>query len=227
VDARINVLGTLNALQAAERWQVRRLTLASSIAVYYYGGAVKGPFYEDQALRLTATNPIETFKKMDELLAWHYAERTGIEVAMMRIGLIYGPLHTYGNVAYRLARAAVDGRKPEFPAPAHAEDTTDLCYVKDCARGIRLLQLAKKLSERTYNLGSGRATSNLDMAETVEKVVPGAHVADALQPGFGPTYLPQRYMDLKRIEDDTGYFPEYTLERGFREYTEWLREHEV
>ena len=226
-DVRINVLGTLHALEAAQRWQVKRLTIASSVAVYYYGGSTRGPFHEDQPLRMTATNPIETFKKVDELIAWNYAERTGIEVALLRIGLIYGPLHTYGNVPYRLARAAIEGRRPEFPAPTYQEDTTDLCYVKDCARGIRLLQLRDRLSERVYNLGGGRATSHLEMAEAVEKAVPDAHVADALQPGWGVAYMPDRYMDLKRIEDDTGYFPEYTLERGFKEYTDWLRSHEV
>jgi nucleoside-diphosphate-sugar epimerase len=64
------------------------------------------------------------------------------------------------------------------------------------------------------------------MAQAVEKVVPGARVAHALRPGWGTTYMPDRYMDLKRIEDDTGYYPEYTLERGFKEYTDWLRSHE-
>ena len=226
IDARINVLGTLNALEAAQRWQVKRLTIASSVAVYYYGGAVRGPFVEEQPLRMSASNPIETFKKIDELLAWNFAERTGVSVALMRIGQIYGPLHTYGNVAYQLARAAVDGRAPSFSAPVHEEDTTDLCYVKDCARGIRLLQRADRLNERVYNLGGGRATSNLEMAQAVEKAVPGAQVAQALQPGWGTTYMPDRFMDLKRIEDDTGYYPEYTLERGFAEYTDWLRSHE-
>ena len=226
IDVRINVLGTLNAMEAAREWQVKRLTIASSVAVYYYGGSSRGPFFEDQPLRMTATNPIETFKKIDELMAWNYAERTGIEVALMRIGLIYGPLHTYRNVAYLLARAAVDGRPPEFAAPTYAEDTTDLCYVKDCGRGIRLLQLADRLSERVYNLGGGRATSNLEMAEALEKAVPGSNIQAALQPGWGVTYMPDRYMDLKRIEDDTGYFPEYTLERGFKEYVDWLKEHD-
>jgi UDP-glucose 4-epimerase len=227
MDVRINVLGTLNALEAAQRWQVKRLTIASSVAVYYYGGSTRGPFFEDQPLRMTASNPIETFKKIDELMAWNYAERTGIDIALMRIGLIYGPLHTYGNIAFRLARAAADARPPEFAAPTYAEDTTDLCYVKDCARGIRLLQLADRLNERVYNLGGGRATSNLEIAQAVEKEVPGSNLSQALQPGWGTTYMPDRYMDLKRIEDDTGYFPEYTLARGFREYVDWLRENEV
>ena len=226
IDTQINVLGTLNALEAAERWHVKRLTLASSVAVYYYGGAARGPFTEDQPLRMTASNPIETFKKVDELVASHYAYRTGIDIALMRIGLIYGPLHTYGNVAYRLARAAVDGQAPEFATPMYVEDTTDLCYVKDCARGIRLLQLADRLDERVYNLGGGRATSNGEMAGAVERVWPGARAAQALTPGRSLTYIPNRFMDLKRIEDDAGYVPQYTLEQGFREYTEWLKGHE-
>jgi UDP-glucose 4-epimerase len=30
-------------------------------------------------------------------------------------------------------------------------------------------------------------------------------------------------MDLTRITSDTGYEPEYDVERGFAEYVEWLR----
>jgi UDP-glucose 4-epimerase len=227
IDTRVNVLGTLNALEAAERWKVKRLTIASSVAVYYCGGVARGPFTEDQPLRMTASNPIETFKKVDELVATHYALRAGIDVALMRIGLIYGPLHPYGNIAYRLARAAVDGTLPRVDSPMYTEDTTDLCYVKDCARGIRLLQLADNLNERVYNLGGARATSNAEMAEAIEQVWPGAAVSRSLEVGRSLNFTPNRFMDLKRIEDDVGYVPQYTLEQGFREYTEWLRDHDV
>jgi UDP-glucose 4-epimerase len=227
VDTRVNVLGALNALQAAERWRVKRLTMASSVAVYNYGGAARGPFTEDQPLRMTTMNPIETFKKVDELVALHYATRTGVDVAMMRIALIYGPLHPYGNIAFQLARAAVDGRVPEFATPMYTEDTTDLCYIKDCARGIRLLQLADRLNERMYNLGGGRASAYGEMAEAVEKVVPGARVSEGLTVGRSLNYMPDRFMDLKRIEDDVRYVPQYSLEQGFREYTDWLRDHEI
>ena len=226
-DTRVNVLGTLNALEAAQRWNVKRLTIASSVAVYYYGGAGRGPFTEEQPLHMTARNPIETFKKVDELIATYYGGKTGIDVALMRIGLIYGPLHTYGNVAYRLARAAVDGTLPELPPRTFTEDTTDLCYVKDCARGIRLLQLAERLSERVYNIGAGRATSHEEMAQAIEKAVPGTRVSEALEVGRSLNWTPNRFMDLKRIEDEVGYVPQYTLEEGFREYTAWLQNHEV
>jgi UDP-glucose 4-epimerase len=226
-DFRINVFGLLNMLEAAREWQVRRLTLASSIAAYYYGGATRGPFFEDMPLRMTARNPIETYKKVDELLGAHYADRTGIDVAFMRIALIYGPLHAYGNIAYALTRAGVDGSRPKFTAETFAEDTTDLCHVSDCVRAIVLLQLADRLNHRTYNIGDGKATSGAEVAAAVEKVIPGADVARALTPGRGPLYMEDRYMDLSRIQQDVGYRPEYTLERGIQEYADWLRHNEI
>ena len=227
-DYRINVFGLLNILEAARRWQVKRLALASSIATYYYGGAGRGPFVETMPLRMTATNPIETYKKVDELLGNHYADRTGIDIAFLRIALIYGPLHSGGaaNIAHWLTRAGVDGVQPELPNPVFEEDTTDLCYVADCARAIVLLQLADKLNHRVYNLGDGKATSAKQVAAAVEKVVPGAKVAGALKPGRGPNYTVDRYMDLSRIKADVGYEPQYTLERGIAEYAAWFQDHE-
>lgn len=48
--------------------------------------------------------------------------------------------------------AAVRGTPPDLSAlhtPAHADDGTDLCYVKDCGRAIALLQLSEQLSYGT------------------------------------------------------------------------------
>ena len=224
-DYRINVFGLLNILEAAREWGVKRLTLASSIATYYYGGASRGPFVETMPLRMSATNPIETYKKVDELLGNHYADRCGIDVAFLRIALIYGPLHAYGNIAYALTRAGVDRHAPKFTADAYEEDTTDLCHVADCARAIVLLQLADKLPNRVYNIGDGKATSNQQIAAAVEQAT-GTKVGASLKPGRGPGYTVDRYMDLSRIKADVGYQPQYGLERGIAEYAEWLKHHE-
>src|SRR5262245_26184542 len=128
-DFRINVFGLLNIMEVARACEVRRLTLASSIAVYYYGGVDRGPFVDEMRLRATsASNPIETYKKAEEVLSSHYAQRTGLSIASMRIALIYGPLHIYGNIAARFARAAADRQAPVLEGDTFEEDSTDLCY---------------------------------------------------------------------------------------------------
>ena len=52
----------------------------------------------------------------------------------------------------------VYGTAPDFSAlrsRAYADDGFDMCYVKDCARAIALLQLAPRLSHRTYKVAAG------------------------------------------------------------------------
>ena len=106
--------------------------------------------------------------------------------------------------------------------PPYADDGADLCYVKDCARGIALLLLADRLNHRTYNVADGRATKNSEIVAAIKAVLPGAQID--LPPGRDPDG-PGRdsYLDITRIRQDTGYQPEYSTQRGIAEYITWLQ----
>jgi UDP-glucose 4-epimerase len=102
--------------------------------------------------------------------------------------------------------------------PVHSDDALDLTYVKDTGRGIALLQLADTLNHRTYNVASGRATTNTEIVAAIEKVVPDSGIdLPTGQPG------PQQWLDISRINADTGYLPEYDTERAAADYIAWLR----
>lgn len=49
-----------------------------------------------------------------------------------------------------------------------------LCYLKDCARAVALLQTSDTLTHATYNVGSGRATSDAELMAAIAEHVPGA-----------------------------------------------------
>jgi len=122
--------------------------------------------------------------------------------------------------------AAVKGTPPDFSGPRgvpFAADAADLCYVKDCARGIQLVQLAPKLPRRIYNIGGGQAISNQQLADAVRRAAPEAH--SELQAGAGPLARPDFYMDLAAVTADVGYRPAYDIERGVVDYIGWLRIH--
>ena len=86
----------------------------------------------------------------------------------------------------------------------------------------QMLATAGKLNHGIYNVGSGRASSLKETFEAIKKVVPEAR-AKALVPGATPNLPSEPVMALDRIAGDTGYEPEYDVERGFAEYVEWLR----
>jgi UDP-glucose 4-epimerase len=223
-DYRVNTAGLLSVLEAARIWGVRRVTLASSIAIY--GSLPQGPFREDALLPVESGNPTETFKKTWEILGLHYAARTSLDLVSIRIGGIYGPLyHSMANLASRLCHAAVRGAAPDF-SPARggvpfADDAQDWGYVRDCARGIQMLQMAPKLQHRVYNLGGGRGVPNRELLAAVRKAVPSAQ--GAVQAGRGPRGRSNPYMDMARIGQELGFKPEYDIERGVSDYFEWLR----
>lgn len=106
--------------------------------------------------------------------------------------------------------------------PVHTEGGRDVCYVKDVAYGIALLQVADHLNHRTYNVADGRATSNGELVAAIRNVLPGARVD--LLPGRDPDSPVQDiYPDITRIHQDTGYQPAYGLTRGIADYVDWLR----
>jgi UDP-glucose 4-epimerase len=222
-DLRTNMFGLVNMLEAAERWGVQRIGIASSGTVY--SGTPEVPMQEDVRVPLVGNSPTEAYKKSFEILSGHYAQRTGLSLVNLRISGIWGPLyHSMSNLPSRVVHAAVKGTELEAGrrGPAYAEDGGDMCYVKDCGRGIALLMTAPSLNFRTYNVGDGRPTTNAQLVAATKKVIPDAKLP--LLEGHDPDGTGRvNYQDLSRIEAETGYKPEYDIESGVAEYIEWLR----
>lgn len=222
-DFLVNTTGLINILEAAREWGVSRLGLGSSLAVYQNAHSADGVDKEDQLLALTGGGATGTWKKTFELIGNHYAERTGLETVNLRIAAIYGPLyHSMSNLPSRLVHAAAEGRPPVLSGDVYAGDGVDLTYVKDCGRGLALLMLADRLHHRTYNVASGRASTPAELVAAVQSVVPefdGSFLKDGRTPGSpGATYC-----DIGRICADTGYQPEYPVEKAIPDYLAWLR----
>ncbi len=213
--------GLLNIMQAAQTWGVSRVGVASTIGVYA-GLPHEGPLREDMPLPMTSPHLIPAFKKVGELLNDHLAEATGIDVVNYRVSATWGPRGHSDPFfpAPELIHAAARGTTPDLSrlrSPARADDSIDLCYVKDTGRAIALLQLADRLNHRTYNVASGRVTTNAEVVAAIEKVVPDARI-ELPAGGTG-----QSHLDITRVQQDTGYRPAYDTERAAADYIAWLR----
>jgi UDP-glucose 4-epimerase len=218
-----NTVGYLNVLEASRAAGVRRLTVTSSVAVY--SNVAERPWREDMTVSTSSTNPTEAYKKALEVLGLYFGQRTGLDVIMLRVAGIFGPMyHSMANLPSRLVHAAAHGTAPDFSGmragPPKADDGNDSCYVKDCALGIQLAHAAPKLQHRVYNVGNGKITRNSEMVEAIREVVPEFQ-ADLPAGGDAAN----RYMDLSRISSELGYAPKIGVEKGLAEYVTWLRSH--
>ncbi|MBO0871181.1 MAG: NAD(P)-dependent oxidoreductase [Micromonosporaceae bacterium] len=225
-DLRHNTDVLVNLLQVIEEWQVPRVCLASTIGIYI--GAAEVPassvgLREEMPLPPTGTFPIEAWKKVTEILSTLFAARHGFDVVNMRIGAVWGPFGRPDSRFFQLPQmvhAAVRGQPARFDPPAYTMDGGDCCYAKDVGRAIALLQTAPKLNHQTYNVSSGFVTRNCEVADAIRRVVPGADIelAEGRAPGSQDLWL-----DTSRLVADTGFRPQYDLERGIADYVEWLR----
>lgn len=221
-EYRTNMGGLINVLETARILGVERVLVASSQSVYL--GLKEGPFPETAALPVVTNNATEAYKKSFETLGSLYASQTGTSVVFMRIGSIYGPLYYSGfNLPSRMTRAAVTGSPPDYGRGGvpFAEDRTDWTYVKDVSKGVQLLCAADSLNHTIYNIGSGTGTANQEVAEAISAAVPGVNFE--LQPGRGPAYRVDPFMDISRIREELGYEPQYTIGPAIAEYVEWMR----
>jgi UDP-glucose 4-epimerase len=98
-------------------------------------------------------------------------------------------------------------------------DAIDALYARDCGWALARLLTAPVLRHRTYNVGSGRATSNREFVEALRPAVDGfdLNLPDRENPA------PIAWMDIERLRADTGFEPIRDLDRTVAEYVAWLR----
>ena len=157
-DADINILGTLNLLEAAVRHRVRRVLFAST------GGAMYG---EQDALPTPETvfpepvSPYGVAKLAVERYLHAFRFMHGLEAVALRYANVYGPRqnpHGEAGVVAIFSRAICEGRP--FTVNGDGEQTRDYTYVGDIVRA-NLLATELCLGERMpiLNVGSGIETS--------------------------------------------------------------------
>ena len=219
-DMRAGADALFNVLECAIAWDVGRVTIASTIGVYGGLPELRGVSEELPLPIAAAGNVVATSKKSAELVVSLFRER-GVDAISVRLPAVWGPRGRKDSrffAAPGLIHAAVN----DEPAPrAYADDAIDMLYVKDCARAIALLQSAARLAHPIYNVGSGRATSNAEVAAAIKRAVPDVELP--LEPGLSP-HGAVAYLDTTRLQDDTGLSRQYDLDRAVADYVGWLRD---
>jgi UDP-glucose 4-epimerase len=162
-DATANVLGTLNVLEAARRYGVRRFVLAST------GGAIYGEADEVPTPESAAPRPLSPYaasKAAAELYVDLYARLHGLSTMSLRLSNVYGPRQDPRGEAGVIAifcGAAVEGR----PVTVYGDggQTRDFVFVGDVVDAF--IAAGDASAGGRCNIATGCETSVLEMAQTL------------------------------------------------------------
>jgi len=215
-DVRLNVLGTVNALEAAARAGTERFVFTSSGGTVYGEGAGREdelPFAEDAPKRPDSI--YGQSKLAAEGYVELYARNRGLPGVSMRLANVYGPRQdpaTEAGVVAIFSEKALDGRRPDVFGTG--EQTRDYIHVSDVVAAL----IAADASDRQgpFNVGTGVETTVLELVELI--------AAATGREDFEPEFEPPREGEVDRNVLDTalagrelGWRPERTISAGLEE----------
>jgi nucleoside-diphosphate-sugar epimerase len=223
----LNIMGTVNVLEAARVLGIKRVVVSSSSVLNHYlaGGEDQGNFGREEAFPRPTTFYSAT-KQAVESLGLNYAKWCGIEFAGLRYGACFGPWSGAGgggpsNIVREALKNALAGREATVPPGA-----MEWVYSKDAARGTVLALDAGDLGSGIFNITMGALTTPAEFAAAIGAVVPGAKVKfDAPQSAAVALANRSEHADLSRARRHLGYAPQYPLREAVRDLAEWMRRH--
>jgi len=217
-DAKINILGSINLFKLAVKYKVKKIVYASS------GGAMYGDPNKLPTDENTHPSP-SSFYAISKLTAEHYqrviSELNNTENTTLRYSNVFGPRQDpageAGVVAIFIGKM-LDGEKPTIFGDG--KQTRDYCYVGDIARA-NLLALTTETKSRAFNIGSGKASSVIDIYEGVKKAL-----KSNVPVAFGPKRLGEVrdiYLDIRLAKEELNWEPKVSLEEGLKKTAEWQK----
>ena len=213
----INVMGTINVLEAVRLAGVRRLVHISSLSVYDQRRDCPAPLREDFPRGNGRLYDNTKFAK--ELMVEAYQRLYGFEVVALRLAKLYGVGHFQGGSAggrliQTLVQCGLRGEAARVPRPL----TTDFEYVyaKDVGRAVDIAATIPLPQETHFNIGTGEVLTFDELVRIIQGVLPALEVE--VLPGPAPAVQVRQPMDRSRARDVLGWEPRYTVEEAFRDY---------
>lgn len=216
----INVMGTLNVLEACRAAGVKRVVFAASSAAY--GDTAELPKVETMTPR--PLSPYASGKLAGEDLLRVYGSLYGMRTVALRYFNVFGPRQVddspYTGVIAIFARALLEGRRATIFGDG--AQSRDLTYI-DNVVAANLAAMERDLEPGTVvNVGAGERVTILEIYRAMAELV-----GSDLEPVFGPVRagdVRDSLASIERARALLGYAPRVGWREGIARTVAWYRE---
>jgi UDP-glucose 4-epimerase len=225
-DASVNVVGSLNLLEAVRKHTPRTRVVFASTGGALYGDNTKPPNFED--FKKDPESPYAITKLTVEYYLAYYGRVHKLDTVAMRFGNVYGPRqdpHGEAGVVAIFCGRILSGR----PLTIYGDglQTRDYVYVGDVAGALwcaatKTLPPVGLLDARGFNVGTGIGTSVVDMAKILLEEA-GTEVPIEFAPRR-PGEAQESFVDIGKAGRLLGWTPRVTLRVGLAQSFRWAAE---
>ncbi len=215
-----NVLGFLNILEAARRFDVPKVIYASTSSVY---NVHEPPHREDMVIKPRTFYEYSLWVR--EHAAWIYWDFYRIETVGLRYFSIYGPREEhkgrYANVISQFIWKILRGESPVIFGDG--SQTRDFTFVKDVVKANILAIEKKGIGGEVFNVGTGRETTFNEVVKLINQVL-GTSVQPKYVPNPIKNYVYRTRADTSKAEKVLGFKAETDLLTGIKITAEYYKE---
>ena len=221
LDADINVLGSINLLEAALKNNIKKVIFPSS------GGSIYGEheyFPADENHRIAPFSPYGINKLMMEYYLHYYNYVYGLDYVVLRYANAYGPrqgsLGESGVVSI-FANKLIAKENPVINGDG--EQTRDYVYVKDVARANVLALKAKSTS--FYNISTSVETSVNHIYDKMNE-----YAGTNFKRIHGPAKIGEQkrsVLSSEKIYKELGWKPKVSVDEGLKLTFEYFKKQAV
>ncbi len=210
VDFETNAKGTLHVLEKARKDDAK-VVFASSAAVY--GNPTVFPTPESYGFHPFSCYGLS--KVIGEQYCQMYKEQYGLEVVITRFANVYG-LRCHGVIHDFLGKLAKDPNK--LVILGTGKQCRDFVHVSDVVAALILLGEKEGINGEVYNLGLGKTTSILELADLILSILKLQNRTKVSTTGVSwQGDVSKIWFDITKAQKELGWTPKVTLEESIKE----------
>lgn len=216
LGVKVNCEGTVGVFEAARFLGLKKVVWPSS-------GSVFGPpeDYPEEYIPNDAPhypqNIYGAAKSFDEFVAAYYTNRYGLDITALRFVMVYGAGQVRGRTAAIIQQLIYNPAlgKPG-KVPAAGDNVLGWTYVDDAARATVMASKVSRPETKSFSI-RGEIRTVQEIADYVKELVPDANITLLpLERSASHTIMTCKY-DTTRVEEEIGYYPQWTMKQGIKE----------
>jgi len=227
-----NIVGTFNLLEVCRACWLgaladRRFLHVSTDEVY---GSLGSTGYFTETTPYAPNSPYSASKAASDMLVRAYHHTYGINTVITNCSNNYGPY----QFPEKLIPVVIQNGLARKPIPVYGDglNVRDWLYVRDHTEALWQVLLRGRTAE-TYNIGGHNEWTNIQIVkricDLIDELAPhfGGQTQQLITPVKDRAGHDRRYaIDASKLQQEIGWVPAYTFERGIRETVQWYLDHQ-
>lgn len=217
----INIMGTLNMMEAARQKGVKKFVYASSSSVY--GDEPNLPKQEGREGNLLS--PYALTKRVDEEYGKLYHKLYGLDTYGLRYFNVFGrrqdPDGAYAAVIPKFIKQLLNGEVPTINGDG--KQSRDFTYIENVIEAnLKACKAPSEAAGQAFNIAYGGREYLIDIYYGLTEAL-GVDT----QPAFGPDRpgdIKHSNADISKARALLGYDPDYSFQDGIKLAIQWYKE---